>query len=89
MQCRGQFTATVAHYILGRVHSVQCTVLLECTLCTMCTLLVECSEGWVRGFFWSSVGRGETGTRVSLTMVLGMLALIVMMMMVVVLVNSW
>ena len=71
------------YYILGRVHSVQCTVLLECTL------LVECSEGWVRGFFWSSVGRGETGTRVSLTMVLGMLALIVMMMMVVVLVNSW
>ena len=77
------------YYILVRVHSVQCTVLLECTLCTMCTLLVECSEGWVRGFFWSSVGRGETGTRVSLTMVLGMLALIVMMMMVVVLVNSW
>ena len=55
-------------------------------LCTMCTLLVECSEGWVRGFFWSSVGRGETGTRVSLTMVLGMLALIVMMMMLVVVV---
>ena len=54
----------------------------------MCTLLVECSEGWVRGFFWSSVGRGETGTRVSLTMVLGMLALIVMIMMVVV-VDSW
>ena len=77
------------HYILGRVHNVQCTLLLECTLCTLCTLLVECSEGWVRGFFWSSVGRGETGTRVSLTMVLGMLALIVMMMMLVVVVNSW
>ena len=41
-------------------------------------------------------GAGETGTRVSLTMVLGMLALIVMMMMLVVVmvvvlvvVNSW